>query len=100
MAGYAFRTLQARKDLQTLWENGNTVKDLAAALKVPLSTVYTELRRGRTGDRLPDQRLKYDADLAQLTMQQELERRGGGAELPLRHDPHHTGTKKPRRTTP
>ena len=45
MAGYAFRTLQARKDLQTLWENGNTVKDLAAALKVPLSTVYTELRR-------------------------------------------------------
>ena len=59
MAGYAFRTLQARKDLQTLWENGNTAKDLAAALKVPLSTVYTELRRGRTGDRLPDQRLKY-----------------------------------------
>ncbi len=45
MAGYAFRTLQARKDLQTLWENGNTAKDLAAALKVPLSTVYTELRR-------------------------------------------------------
>jgi len=43
---------------------------------VPLSTVYTELRRGRTGDRLPDQRLKYDAARAQLTMQQELERRG------------------------
>lgn len=55
---------------------GNTAKDLAAALKVPLSTVYTELRRSRTGDRLPDQRLKYDAALAQLTMQQELERRG------------------------
>lgn len=76
MAGYAFRTLQARKNLQTLWENGNTAKDLAAALKVPLSTVYTELRRGRTGDRLPDQRLKYDADLAQLRVQEALERRG------------------------
>ena len=49
MAGYAFRTLQARQNLQTLWEQGNTAKDLAAALKVPLSTVYTELRRGRTG---------------------------------------------------
>lgn len=76
MAGYAFRTLQARKNLQTLWEQGNTAKDLAATLKVPLSTVYTELRRGRTGDRRPDQRLKYDAARAQLTMQQELERRG------------------------
>ena len=76
MAGYTFRTLQARKDLQTLWESGNTAKDLAAALKVPLPTVYAELRRGRTGDRLPDRRLKYDAGLAQLRMQQELEQRG------------------------
>ena len=76
MAGYAFQSLQARQALQTRWEQGNTVKDLAAALKVPLSTVYTELRRGRSGDRLPDQRLKYDADLAQLRMQQELEQRG------------------------
>ena len=77
MAGYAFQSLQARQTLQTLWEEqGQTAKTLAKTLSVPLSTVYTELRRGRTGDRLPDQRLKYDADLAQLTMQQELERRG------------------------
>ena len=76
MAGYAFRTLQARQGLQTLWQQGKTAKDLADTMRVPLSTVYTELRRGRSGDRLPDQRLKYDADLAQLRMQQELERRG------------------------
>ena len=75
--GYAFQSLQARQRLQTLWEEqGQTAKALANSLSVPLSTVYTELRRGRSGDRLPDQRLKYDADLAQLTMQQELERRG------------------------
>lgn len=76
MAGYAFHTLQARQNLQALWEQGKTAKELADAMSVPLSTVYTELRRGRSGDRLPDQRLEYNATLAQLKMQQELERRG------------------------
>lgn len=76
MAGYAFQSLQARQALQTRWERGQTAKALAEALGVPLSTIYTELRRGRSGDRLPDLRLKYDADLAQLRMQQELEQRG------------------------
>lgn len=76
MASYAFATLQARQKLQELWEQGMAVKDLSAALEVPLSTLYTELRRGRSEDRLPDQRLQYDASLAQLRMQQELERRG------------------------
>ena len=66
MASYAFATLQARQTLQELWEQGKTVKDMAEALDVPLSTLYTELRRGRSGVRLPDQ----------LRMQQELERRG------------------------
>ena len=77
MAGYAFQSLQARQTLQTLWEEqGQTAKTLANTLSVPLSTVYTELRRGRTGDRLPDQRLEYDAKLTQLKIQQELEQRG------------------------
>ena len=61
MASYAFATLQARQALQELWEQGKTVKDMAVALDVPLSTLYTELRRGRSGVRLPDQRLQYDA---------------------------------------
>lgn len=61
MASYAFATLQARQTLQELWEQGKTVKDMAEALDVPLSTLYTELRRGRSGVRLPDQRLQYDA---------------------------------------
>ena len=76
MAGYAFQSLQARQALQTRWEQGQTAKALAEALNVPRSTIYPELRSGRSGDRLPDQRLKYDADLAQLRMQQELEQRG------------------------
>ena len=43
MASYAFATLQARQALQELWEQGKTVKDMAVALDVPLSTLYTEL---------------------------------------------------------
>lgn len=76
MASYAFRSFQDRQTIQTLWERGLTAKDLAEHLRVPLSTIYTELRRGRTGDRLPDQRLEYDAELAQLRVQESLERRG------------------------
>ena len=40
MASYAFATLQARQTLQELWEQGKTVKGMAAALDVPLSTVF------------------------------------------------------------
>lgn len=76
MASYAFRSLSDRQAIQALWENGKGAKDIADDLTVPLSTLYTELRRGRTGKRLPDKRLVYDAEVAQLRMQQELEQRG------------------------
>lgn len=77
MADYAFRSYEERQKIQSLWEkDGTTAKDIAEALELSLSAVYTELRRGRDGTRLPDQRLKYDADLAQLRVQEALERRG------------------------
>ena len=76
MADYAFRSYEERQKIQSLWENGGTAKDIAEALELSLSAVYTELRRGRDGTRLPDQRLKYDAGLAQLRVQEALERRG------------------------
>jgi IS30 family transposase len=76
MAGYAFRTISDRQDLQDLWEHGESVKEISEVLAVPLSTVYAELRRGKTGERLPDMRLKYDAQVAQLNMVEELGRRG------------------------
>ena len=41
-----------------------------------LSTIYSELRRGQDGSRLQNQRLRYNADLAQLRVQQSFERRG------------------------
>ena len=42
------------------------LKDVAEAMHLSLGTVYKELKRGQDGvTRLPDQRLKYDANLAQ-----------------------------------
>lgn len=91
MAVYAHRTLQARQELQVLWEQGKSVKDIAEAIGVPLSTIYKELRQGRTEDCLPDLRRRYDASLAQLRMQQELEHRGTGRRATLTGQPHTAG---------
>lgn len=78
MATYAFRTLADRKRIQRMWEKpGCTAKDIADEMGVALSSIYAELKRGQDGEtRLSDQRLKYDADRAQLTVQQSFERRG------------------------
>ena len=76
MAGYAFRSFEERQNIQGMWEDGLSAKDIATALEKSPSAIYTELRRGRDGTRLPDQRLRYDAALAQLHVQQGLERRG------------------------
>lgn len=76
MADYAFRTIRERAEIQRMWEVGATPKEIAAAVGKSLTSIYTELERGRDGTRLPDQRLKYNAELAQRRMQQSLERRG------------------------
>ncbi len=76
MADYAFRSFEERQNIQRMWEQGLSAKDIAFSLDKSPSTIYTELKRGRDGSRLPDQRLQYDAGLAQLRVQQGLERRG------------------------
>lgn len=77
MACYRYLRLDERQRIQRMWEAGNTVKEIAEQLKVPLSTMYAEIKRGQDQKtRLPDQRLKYDAELAQLTVQRSFERRG------------------------
>ena len=76
MADYSFRSYEERRNIQQMWETGLTAKEIATSLDKSPSTIYTELQRGRDGTRLHDQRLRYDADLAQLRVQQALERRG------------------------
>ncbi len=76
MADYAFRSFSERQKIQAMWENGTPAKDIATAMGLSLSSIYTELRRGQDGTRLPNKRRRYDADLAQLNVQKSLERRG------------------------
>lgn len=76
MACYAYKTLSQRRTIQKLWESGMDAKGLSAELNLSLSAVYAELKRGYDGSRMPDCRRHYDAELAQLRMQQGLEKRG------------------------
>ena len=76
MSCYTTRTSEDRKTIQQLWEAGVRAKDIADKLNASLSSVYSELRRGQDGSRLQNQRLRYNADLAQLRLQQSFERRG------------------------
>ena len=76
MACYTMRTYEERTIIQKMWNDGAQAKEIADKLEAPLSTIYSELRRGQDGSRLQNQRLRYNADLAQLRVQQSIERRG------------------------
>ena len=76
MACYVSRTYEERRTIQRLWEAGAQAKEIADKLEAPLSSIYTELRRGQDGSRLANQRLRYNADLALLRIQQSYEQRG------------------------
>ena len=76
MACYISRTYEERRTIQRLWEAGVQAKEIADKLEAPLSSIYLELRRVQDGSRLPNKRLCYNADLAQLRIQQSYERRG------------------------
>lgn len=82
MADYAFRTLEDRQKIEKLWEDGRTPKEISETTGVSVHVVYNELTRGQDGTRLPDQRLRYSAELAQRRVQASLERRGKRARQP------------------
>ena len=52
MADYAFRTIGDRLEIQRLWEQGYSPKEIAGTVGKSLDVVYTELSRGRDGTRL------------------------------------------------
>ena len=76
MVCYTSRTYEERRTIQKLWEDGVQAKEIADRLEAPLSSLYSELRRGQDGSQLPNKRMRYNADLAQLRIQQSFERRG------------------------
>ena len=82
MADYAFRTLEDRQKIEKLWEAGRTPKEISTSLDKSLAVIYAELPRGQDGTRLPNQCLRYSAELAQRRVQASLERRGKRAGQP------------------
>ena len=76
MADYAFRSFDERQKIQAMWEAELSAQNIANEMGLSLSSIYTELRRGYDGTRLPNMRRRYDAALAQLRVQESLERRG------------------------
>lgn len=78
MSSYILLTLKDRRHIQQLWSQPEcSARDIAEKLHLSLARTYHELRRGQDGvTRLPDQRLKYDANLAQLRMHEAFARRG------------------------
>lgn len=77
MADYAFRTIGDRLEIQRLWEQGYSPKEIAGTVgKLPGRGLYGTFPGPGPGTRLPDQRLRYSAELAQRKVQQSLERPG------------------------
>ena len=61
-------TLKDRERLETLYESGTSVLEIAEALGVHHSTIYNEVRRGDTGEMDENGRSGYSAKLAQTRL--------------------------------
>lgn len=58
-------TLEDRKTIERMYNEGSRVDDIAAALGRNRATVYREIRKGFTGEMDKNGRLGYSADLGQ-----------------------------------
>lgn len=76
MADYAFRSIEDRRKIEGMWNAGRSPKEISADMGTTVTVIYTELARGRDGTCLPDQRLRYSAELAQRRVHQSLKNRG------------------------
>jgi IS30 family transposase len=69
-------TPEARVIIQRRWHAGDNVKDIAEELGIPTTTIYAELRRGRTGKLSELGRPEYDPETARIKYYEALSRRG------------------------
>jgi IS30 family transposase len=83
MGKYKFLTAKDRERIAAWYLNGERPCDMAAWLEVHTATIYNELARGRTGALDKNQRLAYDPELAQRTLQEGFKRRGHRTEKPV-----------------
>lgn len=76
MGKYSYLTFDQRREIESLYNDGNRVVDIASKIQRSVAAVYEELKRGYTGELDENKRLKYNADLAQTTVQANIRRRG------------------------
>lgn len=69
-------TPEARVIIQRRWHAGDNAKDIADALGIGVTTIYAELKRGRTGKLTELGRPEYDPELARINYYKALSRRG------------------------
>ncbi|MBR3429004.1 MAG: helix-turn-helix domain-containing protein [Clostridia bacterium] len=69
-------TPEARVIIQRRWHAGDNAKDIAEELGIPLTTIYAELRRGRTGKLSELGRPEYDPETARINYYKAMSRKG------------------------
>ena len=82
MATYAYRSISERQKIQSLWESGASVKEIAQDFDLSVSAIYTELKRGYDGTRLPAMMRNWHSSLSKNLLN------GGAAKLPRHNRPH------------
>jgi IS30 family transposase len=76
MDEYSYLTFDQRRKIEAMYSAGKRVVEIAAETGRGVSAIYEELKRGYTGELDGNKRLKYDADLGQTTVQENIRRRG------------------------
>lgn len=71
-----YLTLEDRRSLEQLYNQGAGLTDIANSLGVHLATIYRELTRGNTGELNAQGREGYSAETAQKAFTESLKRRG------------------------
>ena len=73
---YRYIDFRDREQIAARYLNGDRVADIAAGLGVTTAPVYSELKRGETGELDRNQRREYYPVLAQQRVQASFKRRG------------------------
>lgn len=76
MDGYSYLTFDQRREIETLYSDGERAVDIAAKIGRSVAAIYEELKRGYTGEFDRNKRPVYSADLAQTIAQENIRRRG------------------------
>lgn len=73
---YRYLSYEDRQTIERMWAEGQKPKEIAYTIGVHTATIYNELKRGQTGRFDRNQRLAYDASLAERRIQEGFKRRG------------------------